>query len=375
MTKGRYISIKLKKFKNMNYKKFALISLFSLALIASGPVSALAHVDVDIDEKNYASDVDNWTEYGRAEVLGNDLVKITQTKNSNGHLYTDVNIPNNDDYVVFVAYTRAENPNTKNISGLPYLYAYFLDDDEEIEEYFSDSSMRQDSSDGKSWQVTYGITEVPNDSESMRLFLKQASVSGINADGRAAWFYMPGLYFVDSENEAEEIVEAYNDELSNMRNTFGVNDYYYNSEDDDDEDDSGEDYDHTPDYPVGTLLKCSGEPEVYSMTSNNTLKLFPNEQTFYDWGNSFADVKTISCSKLDDYEVSGTWTNDREDYLVKFHGQPAVYTLSNDIYLRLIPDEYTAKKMFGSHWTSLIHEYSANDMDEYSYGVPYRSMK
>jgi hypothetical protein len=355
----------------MNYKKIAIISLFSLVLVVSGPLSALAGgVSVETNEKNYAPAIDGWTEYGRAEVLGNDLVKVAQTKNSNGHLYTDVNIPNNDDYVLFVAYARAENPNTKNISGLPYLYAYFLDDDGQVDEYFAQTSMRLNSVDGQYWHVIYGIAEVPNSSESMRLFLKQAETSVITPDGRAAWFYMPGLYFVDSQHEAEDIIDAYNDELSNVKNIFGVSDYHSSANRD-----HNEDYDHTPDYSVGTLLKCSGEPEVYSMTANNTLKLFPNEQTFYDWGNSFADVKTISCSKLDDYEVSGIWSDDREDYLIKFHDQPAVYALSNDIYLRLIPDEYTAKKMYGSHWTSLIREYPISDMGNYSYGVPYQSLK
>lgn len=365
----------------MIYKKFALISLFGLLLTVLAPLSVLAHVSVDTNENNYAPDIDEWTEYGDADILSDDRVKITMDNDLNGHVYTDVDIPSgHDDYAVYVSFTRAEKPYAnlynggENIAGLPVLYAYFLDDDGDIVEYVQETSMRQKASDGRRWHVSYGIVEVPDDSEAMRLFLQQASRSGVTPDGRAAWFYKPGLYFVDSTHDAEDVVDAYLEELDEVEEMFGPQRYDYSSDSDNDDNDS-DNNDDEPDYPVGTLLKCSNEPEVYSMTSSNTLKLFPDEETFYAWGHSFAEVKTISCSKLDDYDVSGTWTYERADYLVKFHDQPAVFTLDNDIYLRLIPDEYTARQTYGSHWTSLIHEYPVSEMDEYSYGVPHRSLR
>lgn len=357
----------------MTYKKASIIGLLGLILAVSSPVSALAHVNVEAGKINYAPNVSSWTQYGNADVYSDGRAIITHDSHQDGHVYTDVNIPSSaeGDYAVFVSFTRAEKPYSnysdggENISGLPSLSAYFLDDDDKIVEYMTNiSSMRQKSSNGTSWHVSYGIVDVPNDSESMRLFLQQASSSLTTADGRAAWFYKPGLYFVDSKNDASAIVSAYRSKLGEVADEFDgdiINVVY------DDNDDT--------DYPVGTLLGCSKEADVYSMTSSNTLKLFPNEDTFYAWGNSFSDVKKISCDKLDDYSVSGTWTYTRASYLVKFHGQPGVFTLDNGKYLRLIPNEYTAYKMYGSHWTSLIREYSVDDMGDFSYSVPHKSLK
>ncbi|OGL95213.1 hypothetical protein A2348_02745 [Candidatus Uhrbacteria bacterium RIFOXYB12_FULL_58_10] len=353
----------------MILRKFT--ALFAVAFLIAAPVAASARVDIDTNEKNFARATSSWTQSGEADVLSDGRVRLESTKKRDGYVSTDVDVSrsHNTDYALFISYTRAEKPyanlasGAENIAGLPYLYGYFLNDDGDVNEYFTNSYMRHDVQDGTYWQVTYGYMVVPKDTEAIRLFLKQASRNGTDADGRDAWFYKPGLYFVEGKNEVRSIVNAYEDELANVAKEFGNR----VSEASDVEDNT--------DYPVGTLLKCNGESDVYSMNSNHTLKRFPDEETFYAWGHSFADVRTISCSKLDDYRVSGTWTYDRASYLVKFRGMPAVFTLDNGRYLRLIPDEYTARKMFGSHWTDKIREYSSGKMGDYSYGVPHKSLR
>lgn len=356
----------------MIIRKFT--ALFAMAFLIASPMAAFARVNIDTNEKNYAPAVSSWNESGEADVLSDGRVRLESYKSRDGYVTTDVDVPsrNQDDYALFISYTRAEQPyadsasGAENIAGLPYLYGYFLDEDGGVNEYFTNQYMRHDADGGTYWQVTYGYMVVPDDTETIRLFLKQASRNGVTADGRDAWFYKPALYYTESKNDVSDIVDAYEDELDEVADEFG-NRVSNTSDDDEDDEDT--------DYPVGTLLKCKSEPDVYSMTSSNTLKRFPNEETFYAWGHSFADVRTISCSKLDDYRVSGTWTYDRADYLVKFRGQPAVFTLDNDRYLRLIPDEYTARRMFGRDWVDDIREYSVSKMGDYSYGVPHKSLK
>lgn len=350
-------------------KHLAFLAVF---FFVASPFSVFAHVNVDTNEKNFAPAISAWTEYGASDVLSDGRIRIESTGSRDGYVSSDADVSSRyeDGYAVFVSFARAEQPyaafssGAENIAGLPYLYGYFLDEDGNVTEYFTQSSMRQQAHDGSYWQVVYGYAPIPNDAESVRMFLKQASRNGVTPDGRDAWFYKPGLYFVDDANEAGDVIDAYRDELDEVADEFDGHATH-----------ASYDADEDTDYPVGTLLKCSGEPDVYSMTSSNTLKRFPNEETFYSWGHSFADVRTISCSTLDDYRVSGTWTYDRADYLVKFHGQPAVFTLDNGQYLRLIPDEYTARRMFGSDWANDIREYSAGDMGDYSYGVPHRSLR
>lgn len=357
-----------------------IISLFGLVFLLSGlapAAQASSRVDVDTNEKNYAPSVSSWEEYGEADVLSDGRVRITRDDDGDGYAFTDVDVPskNQGDYALFVSFTRAEDPHSdlssgaENIAGLPYLYAYFLDEDGDVLEYLQGDTMRHKASYGTAWNVRYRYARLDDDTESMRVFLKQASRKGTDADGRAAWFYKPALYFVDSGGDAVDIVEAYQDELDDVADLFNNRATRTSDDDEDEEDDS------SPDYAVGTLLKCSGDSDVYSMTSSNTLKRYPNEDTFYAWGKSFADVRTISCSRLDDYRVSGTWTYERADYLVKFRGMAAVFTLDNDKYLRLIPDEYTAKQMFGSRWTSKINEYSTSKMGDYYYSAPHESLR
>lgn len=340
-----------------------ILSLLAIAgLLAAPVVPAMASTrsDIDTDERNEVSD--------------EGLVTLSSTRrHADSFTFDDVELDARDegDYALFIAFTRAEDPHsnlsngTENIAGLPYLYAYFLDEDGGVLEYVGDDSMRHRASAGTAWRVTYGVERVPDDAEGIRFFLKQGARNGVEADGRSAYFYDTGLYVVDNMSDVADVVDAYQDALDEIADDLGGRASHANDDDDDND----------RDYATGTLLKCSGEADVYSVTSSNTLKRFPNEETFYAWGHSFADVRTISCGRLDDYRVSGTWTYERAEYLVKFRGQPAVFTLDNGQYLRLIPNEATARAMYGSRWTSRVREVSASTMGDYSYSVPHRATR
>ncbi len=349
---------------------YKIVSAFSLVFLLSGiaPTAiASTRSDIDTNEKNYAPDTSSWTGYGNADVKSDRRVELTSTDSRAEYLYEDVSISSRyeGDYALFISFARAEDPRSdlsdggENIAGLPYLYAYAMDEDGGILEYVNDATMRQNARAGNGWKVIYGVVEITDDTDSMRLFLKQASRNGTRDDGRSAWFYDPGLYIVNDLGDASDVIDAYRDAVSDINDSFHVR------------------YDSYPDYDyaTGTLLKCHGEPEVYSVTSGDDLKLFPNEETFYAWGNDFDDVREISCSRLNDYDVVGTWTYSRASYLVQFYNQPGVYTLDNGEYLRLIPDEYTAKRMYGSNWVSLIDVYSTSDKDEFTFNAAHRTMR
>lgn len=356
-------------------KFIALTAVGALALNAV-PALASGSVDIDTNEKNYAPALSTWTYQGEADRLSDGRVRIEEDEDSNdtiGSAYANISVSSSQegDYALLIAFTRAEKVHPKlangeeNITGLPDLYGYFMEDDSHILTYLQGGSMLHSYSSGKKWDVSYGTFKIPDDTENIRFFLMQASRKGTERDGRDAWFYKPGLYIVDSQSDANDIVAEYRDELDEVADLFDGQAADSNDNNDD------EDEDTTPDYAVGTLLKCSDDSDVYSMEKDNTLKLFPNEDTFYAWGKSFADVKTISCSALDDYRVSGTWTYTRANYLVRFHDYPQVYTLDNALYLRHIPNEHTAVAMFGTHWQSLVREFPASDIGDYKYSAPH----
>jgi hypothetical protein len=334
-----------------------IIAIFSFLAVLATPATAVraSHSFLDTNEKNYAPSVADWTEEYDADVLNNGVVRLDSNSQRTGYVWTDVSVSSKHegDWIVFASFTQGHQP---------YLYGYFMDGDE-IVSYLSDDTRYSPFTWSTRWGVRFATDRIPDDVDTVRLFLKQASREGVKPDGQRALFFSPGLFIVDDYDDAEKIVDEYEEALDELPDE--IDGRVAPVRDDDDEGET--------DYPVGTLLKCSGEPDVYSMTASNTLKLYPDEDTFYAWGKSFLDVKTISCSKLDDYRVSGEWTYERASYLVKFYGHPAVFTLDNGKYLRLIPNESTARAMYGRSWTSKIREFPISQMDDYYYSVPHRA--
>jgi len=362
-------------------QKTLKIVALSVVLGMSGAMpAAQAHsFYLDPDASNWTKSVTSWTESGDAVATYSDgRVRLDEDRDDTGHLWTDVRVDEDEEgrYALLISYTRPEKIRTDNIAGLPYIYGYFMENDEEIIQYLQTDAMMHDTDRSTNWDVSYGIFKIPNNTDRIRFFLMQASRQGTTQDGREARFFKPGIYIVGSYDDAMDIVDEYEDERNDVADYLDDESSDDHDEDEDeDEDDDDRDYpeddDSTPDWDTGTLLKCSSDPDVYSMESNNTLKRYPNEDTFYAWGKSFADVKSISCSTLDNYRVSGTWSYSRASYLVQFRGYPQIYTLDNGLYLRHIPDEHTARAMFGGSWQSKIKLFSSSDMGEYKYSVPH----
>lgn len=97
-----------------------------------------------------------------------------------------------------------------------------------------------------------------------------------------------------------------------------------------------------------TLMKLSGDSTIWAVEDGEKLRI-PNEQVFYSWYFSFDQVKTVSPSKLDEYET-GTDLSFMPGTLVKFPGSPKVYVMGQHNQYHWIQNEKIAEEIFGKNW-------------------------
>ncbi len=195
------------------------MALLGLGLLA-GPIIGLA-ADSNLISSN------RWIASGPASAIHDTILRLSQNDlpcSSSSNCSTasalfrqEANVKGNDGkYALLISYTRAEKLRTNTISGLPYVYGYFLDKNGKILTYLQGQSMRHTGTTDNTWVVSYGIFKIPSGTENTRFFLKQASRKGTTSDGRAADFYKPGLYLFSSEQDAKTMVESYRNNLSSV---------------------------------------------------------------------------------------------------------------------------------------------------------------
>ena len=108
-------------------------------------------------------------------------------------------------------------------------------------------------------------------------------------------------------------------------------------------------------YSDGTLLKSPLHTSVYYI-ENNKRRAFPNSQVYHTWFNNFDDVQTITVEQMEAIELGNPMSIKANTKLLKFPLNPKVYSVISGEVIRHIPDESTAKAMFGVNWNSIIIE-------------------
>lgn len=341
-----------------------------------GTFASASGVSVHTNERNLAPSVSSWSRSNGADVNGDGTIRLQDRDDASASTDVAVSSSRSGDYALLVSFTRATGSgrNSDSIAGKPYLYGYLMDG-RDILEYLQDDSMTH--REGGDWGVSYGVFRIPSGTDNIRYFLNQGSRRGTSDAGREAWFYRPGLFITDSRSDAMDIVDAYERRLDDVEDALDGR-----SSNDDRYDNPNYGNGNCPNgycddgltgppvYSTGTLLKCPGRAAVFSVTGRRSIRLFPNEDTFYAWGYSFQDVRTISCATLDRFDMDGSWTYSRDSRLIKFTDSPAVYTLDNGRYLRGIPNEHTARAMYGSDWASRIRLLSP--YERYNYVISHQ---
>ncbi len=105
---------------------------------------------------------------------------------------------------------------------------------------------------------------------------------------------------------------------------------------------------------AGDLIKMDGLSSVYYLGADGKRYVFPNETTYFSWYSDFSSVKTIPQDELESYPLGSNVTIRPGTYLVKITTDPKVYAVEKGGVLRWIPDEATAKTLYGDNWAQRV---------------------
>lgn len=108
-------------------------------------------------------------------------------------------------------------------------------------------------------------------------------------------------------------------------------------------------------YKDGTLITSPVHPSVYKI-ENNTRRPFVNEVVFKTWHENFSAVQEISVEALEAIELGTPMPVKQNTKLLKFPFNPNIYTVSENDTLRHIPNRLTAEYHFGVSWELEIIE-------------------
>lgn len=107
---------------------------------------------------------------------------------------------------------------------------------------------------------------------------------------------------------------------------------------------------------AGDLIKMNGLASVYYLGADSKRYVFPNETTYNSWYSDFSTVKTISQSELESYSLGSNVTVRPGTRLVKITTNPKVYAVEAGGILKGIPDEATAKTLYGDDWAKRVSD-------------------
>src|SRR3989344_310666 len=111
-------------------------------------------------------------------------------------------------------------------------------------------------------------------------------------------------------------------------------------------------------YGAGSLLALQGVKgaAVYYIGSDGKKYVYPDAKTYMTWYTNFDDVVRVSVTELDLYPDGGAVTYRAGTKLVKHENTAKTYALSSGGMLHWIPDEATAKSLYGNDWAKRIQD-------------------
>ncbi|NTU98948.1 hypothetical protein HGA64_02995, partial [Candidatus Falkowbacteria bacterium] len=105
---------------------------------------------------------------------------------------------------------------------------------------------------------------------------------------------------------------------------------------------------------AGDLIKMNGLSSIYYLGGDGKRYVFPNEQTYFSWYSDFSSVMTIPQAELESYPLGANVTIRPGTKLVKITTNPKVYAVEPGGSLVAIPDEATAKTLYGDNWAKRV---------------------
>jgi hypothetical protein len=107
---------------------------------------------------------------------------------------------------------------------------------------------------------------------------------------------------------------------------------------------------------TGTRIKGETSAAVYYCGADHKRHAFPNEHIYFSWFTDFDGVITVSDAELASASLGANVTYRPGVRMVKITTDPKVYAVDKGGSLRWVPDEATAKKLYGDAWNKKIDD-------------------
>jgi hypothetical protein len=187
-----------------------LVALLSLVVVCDAQSRNL------LQNPNADQDGSFWRTFGAAAVettTSNDKCFVVR---NGGYFLQDIKLPDDavGQYAVLIGRGESERINPDGaITGLPYLYGFMSagpgPGGEAVLAYLQVDQMLAQPRSQYDWVNMWGIFKVPEQTKSIRFFLKQAARQDVPQNGSAARFDNLGLYLFATKADAESFVAQY----------------------------------------------------------------------------------------------------------------------------------------------------------------------
>lgn len=124
-----------------------------------------------------------------------------------------------------------------------------------------------------------------------------------------------------------------------------------------------------------SLIKCPDFSSVYYVADDGKRYAFPNENTYRTWYTDYSEVETVSCEGLAEFELGGVVTYQAGTRMLKIQSNPTVYAVTGQGVLQAIPDEDTARMLYGDDWAQYVDDLSDAFWPTYTVGEPLDMME
>lgn len=137
----------------------------------------------------------------------------------------------------------------------------------------------------------------------------------------------------------------------------------------------------TEDCPAQALVKLPDDGDaatqqdstVYYCGRDGHRWVFPNSRVFFSWYQDFSSVVVISAERMARIPIGRNVTYRPGLRMIKMPDDSRTYAVSKDGILHLIPDEATARALYGPDWKTFIDDIDPAFFADYEIGAPVTS--
>lgn len=125
---------------------------------------------------------------------------------------------------------------------------------------------------------------------------------------------------------------------------------------------------------AGARIKSAASAAVYYCGRDAKRHAFPNRAIHDSWYVGFNGVITLTDAELAMVPLGANVTYRPGVRMIKVQTDPKVYAVAKDGTLRFVPDEWTAKALYGDNWNTKIDDLSDAFFVNYKTGATVRSV-